>query len=498
MSALRSVEAERGPGRPWVLPDPPARERIRLARVLPATVWLAAAVTGAALGERPGVGLLLVVAVVVGEWLASRDDYGSKALSGGIGMLAVLLVGWPVGVVIALGAVAFGDVLLRDTEARRALWWTVLLAIMLSAGAWAVGVRGTMPTPTAIPMAIAAASFVIFGVWMIHRLATGRLREAAAGTVILGIIGAALLGPLWMPGLPQAAQPWVGAGMTGMGLAAAFMLTDMAIASAVAWRAGGLRALAFWPQHMPVLFARYAGQGIAAGLAAYVFTLGGALVLLVLLAVAFCGQWLHQLYRETRALLDSTVGALAAAVDARDAYTAGHSARVADFGARVAVDLGWPKAMVERTRTAGLLHDVGKLGVSDGVLYKPGRLDPDEYAHIQGHPAIGQHIVSRVGGLRAVAELVGQHHERWDGAGYPRGLRGAEIAPEARLVSLADVYDALTTARPYRGPLPEAEVLAHIEAEAGQMFDPDLAHAFVRVIEDGRASGVFFCYCATH
>ncbi|MDO9444717.1 MAG: HD domain-containing phosphohydrolase [Dehalococcoidia bacterium] len=132
------------------------------------------------------------------------------------------------------------------------------------------------------------------------------------------------------------------------------------------------------------------------------------------------------------------------------------------------------------------------------MLYKPGGLDPTEYAHIQRHPAIGQHIISRVGGLRPVAEIVGQHHERWDGGGYPQGLRGAEIALEARLVSLADVYDALTTARPYRGPLPDAQVLARIEAEAGAQFDPDLARAFLRVIEDGRASGVFFCYCATH
>ncbi|MDO9444718.1 MAG: HD domain-containing protein [Dehalococcoidia bacterium] len=362
MSALRTVEAERGPGRLWVIPDPPARERTRLVRVVPAAVWLAAAVAGATLGERPEVGLVLIAAVVVGEWLASRDDYGSKALSGGIGMFAVLLLGWPAGVVTALGAVAFGDVLLRGVQARRALWWAVLLATMLSAGAWAVGARGTMPTPAWISMAIAAASFLIFGAWTVHRVEAGRLREGAVGTVILVLIGAALLGPLWMPGLSEAVGPWVGAGMTGMGLSAAFMLTDMAVASSVAWRADGLRALAFWPQHMPVLFGRYAGQGIAAGLAAYAFTLGGAPALLLLLSATFCGQWLHRLYREGRALLDSTVGALAAAVDARDAYTAGHSARVAEYGARVAVDLGWPKAMVERTRTAGLLHDVGKLG----------------------------------------------------------------------------------------------------------------------------------------
>jgi HD-GYP domain-containing protein (c-di-GMP phosphodiesterase class II) len=276
------------------------------------------------------------------------------------------------------------------------------------------------------------------------------------------------------------------------------MLADMVITSPFLLMISGRDALRFWPEHIPVLFFRYAGQGVLAGLAATAFGVGGIEVLVAMLAAVLVGQMLHREHRAATRVLDSTVDALAAAIDARDSYTAGPSRRVADYAARIAVAAGWSKAMVERTRRAGLLHDVGKLGVADRVLLKPGSLDAEEYAHIQRHAAVGQTSVERVEGLAGIASIVGQHHERWDGAGYPRQIAARAIRPEARLVAIADVYDALTTDRPYRAALPEDEVLAHLDREAGRQLDPDLTRMFLSAVHAGRTAGVMFCYCATH
>lgn len=468
-----------------------------LGRSALALCWLIGALVASVVSGQLLPGLLISAAIVADELFASRDDFGSKALSGALAILAILLVGWPWGIVIALGPVLFGDGLLRGTPLSRMLYWAVLLGIMLGAASWTVGVAGTIAFGPGVPRTVAAVSFAIFAGWTALQLRNRRPR-AIAGGGILAIIGTALAGPWWMPMVPHAAAPWVGAGMMGMGAAAGFMLADMVLSSAVAWRRSGRSALLFWPEHMPVLFARYAGQGVLAGLAAYSFTLGGAPVLTALLLAGLCAQLLYHLQRRVSGVMESIVDALSSAIDARDSYTAGHSARVGDYAARVALQLGWSKAQIERTRTAGLLHDVGKLGVADDVLHKPGSLDHAEYSHIQQHARIGQQIVSRVGGLRCVALIVGQHHERWDGAGYPDQLRGEQIRPEARLVAIADVYDAMTTARPYRGALPEDDVLAHLEREAGHQFDPALVKVFLRTVQDSATAGVMFCYCATH
>jgi HD-GYP domain-containing protein (c-di-GMP phosphodiesterase class II) len=172
---------------------------------------------------------------------------------------------------------------------------------------------------------------------------------------------------------------------------------------------------------------------------------------------------------------------LVSAVDAKDAYTCGHSERVALLSRFVAQEAQLPEAMVERIYTAGLLHDVGKIGVPELVLQKPGRLTPTEYDQIKRHPEMGARILADVKQLRDILPAVMHHHERYDGKGYPTGLAGKDIPMIARLICLADCFDAMTSSRTYRRALPLEVALTEIRRCAGTQFDPELTDVFLSV-----------------
>lgn len=180
----------------------------------------------------------------------------------------------------------------------------------------------------------------------------------------------------------------------------------------------------------------------------------------------------------------ATIQALAAAVDAKDPYTRGHSQSVAKYASALASYLGLSQDMVELIHTAGTLHDVGKIGVPDGILNKPGRLDESERKIMETHPILGEVIVRKAPQLAATLPAVRHHHERWDGRGYPDRLAADAIPYIARLMSLADCYDAMTSDRPYRKGLPVEVALQEIEKNAGIQFDPELAQAFLAMMRD--------------
>lgn len=174
-----------------------------------------------------------------------------------------------------------------------------------------------------------------------------------------------------------------------------------------------------------------------------------------------------------------TVGSLTAAIDAKDAYTRGHSERVA-WGARaLASAIGLDEATAERAHLAGLLHDIGKIGVPESVLTKKGRLTEPEFDMIKRHPRIGFDILRGIPSLEDVLPGVLHHHERWDGKGYPTGAAGEEISLFGRILAVADVFDALSSDRAYRKALPREQVLAEIERSSGSHFDPRMARAFL-------------------
>ena len=180
---------------------------------------------------------------------------------------------------------------------------------------------------------------------------------------------------------------------------------------------------------------------------------------------------------ETRAAYLGTIRALAAALDARDPYTAGHSERVSQTSVVIARQLRLPEAEVAVIRLGALLHDIGKIGLADDVLQKAEPLSADEYEQIKRHPALGARILRQVSFLEPHLPIVELHHERPDGHGYPFGLRGTEVPMAARIVHVADAYDAMTSARAYRPARPPAAAMAELHLYAGTQFDTDCVSA---------------------
>ncbi len=172
---------------------------------------------------------------------------------------------------------------------------------------------------------------------------------------------------------------------------------------------------------------------------------------------------------------------LTRAIEARDPHTQGHSARVTALAEEVARRLGWSAEQLASLRIGGPLHDIGKLAVSEAVLRKEGQLDPHELDQIRQHPKIGARILLRMAALREAIPYVLYHHERWDGKGYPSGKAGEEIPVEARVLAVADAFDAMTSDRPYRQALSRTEALAEVERCAGTQFDPEIARVFLEV-----------------
>jgi putative nucleotidyltransferase with HDIG domain len=177
-----------------------------------------------------------------------------------------------------------------------------------------------------------------------------------------------------------------------------------------------------------------------------------------------------------RAARFRAAASLARAVDARDAYTGSHSERVADLAARLATRLGAEPEQVELTRLAASLHDLGKLAIPEEILRKPGPLTDTERLVLERHPQIGHRMLESLG-VDPVADWVLHHHERWDGSGYPDGVRGEKIPLGARIIFVADAYDAMTSDRVYRGRLSDEEAIAELARCAGTQFDPSVVEA---------------------
>jgi HD-GYP domain-containing protein (c-di-GMP phosphodiesterase class II) len=179
-----------------------------------------------------------------------------------------------------------------------------------------------------------------------------------------------------------------------------------------------------------------------------------------------------------------TLRALIGAVEARDAYTHGHSARVAELSVHLGQRLGLRPAALRTLAEGAYLHDVGKVGIPDHVLNKPGALSDEERAWIEQHPVVGADIVGRAPSLRDALAVIRQHHERFDGHGYPDGLAGEEISLAARIVAVADVWDALTSDRAYRAAWPPDRALRHLQAGRGTHFDPVCLDAFLALMAE--------------
>ena len=186
---------------------------------------------------------------------------------------------------------------------------------------------------------------------------------------------------------------------------------------------------------------------------------------------------------ERKTLYLETMGALTSAIDAKDVYTMGHSERVAQWAVALAQRLGLTQEEINNLSYGARLHDIGKIGIKEEILNKPQGLTEEEFAHIQAHPQIGADILEPLGFLKESIAIVRHHHERYDGKGYPVGLKGEDIPFSARIVAIADAWDAMTSRRAYRGALSREEACGEIRRGAGSQFDPYMAEMFLSLWE---------------
>lgn len=189
---------------------------------------------------------------------------------------------------------------------------------------------------------------------------------------------------------------------------------------------------------------------------------------------------------ENRRLSIQIVKALAGAIDAKDTYTNGHSSRVAEYSMEIARRAGFDRAYQNRIYMMGLLHDVGKIGIPDAIINKPERLTDDEYSQIKEHPGKGAKILEHIVDMPELTVGASWHHERYDGKGYPDRLSAEDIPEEARIIAIADAYDAMTSGRSYRSSLSQEKVRSEIEKGRGTQFDPTFADIMLQMIDEDR------------
>jgi len=182
---------------------------------------------------------------------------------------------------------------------------------------------------------------------------------------------------------------------------------------------------------------------------------------------------------------DSIVAVLCAALDLRDNVTQNQAAHISELASMVAWQMGLRKEAVRQIQKAAILHDIGKIGVAEAVLSKPGPLNNADWAEMKRHPELGHRMLSGIDFLRDATEVVYAHHERFDGTGYPRGLKGDEIPLGARIFAVVDAYYAMTSHRPYRRALPHSKTVEEIARHAGTQFDPDVVRAFLEAERRG-------------
>lgn len=190
-----------------------------------------------------------------------------------------------------------------------------------------------------------------------------------------------------------------------------------------------------------------------------------------------------QLYKDMKGMYVGTIMTLAKAIDAKDPYTKGHSERVMKFAVEIAKEMKLPEKLVSNIEFAALIHDIGKIGVKDNVLDKPSRLSDSEYDIIKKHPVIGEQIIAPIEFLTNIAPLILYHHEHYDGSGYLEGLKGEEIPIGARILIVADAFEAMISERPYSKSMTTEEAIDELKDKSGSQFDPEVVKAFLRVLE---------------
>jgi putative nucleotidyltransferase with HDIG domain len=219
-------------------------------------------------------------------------------------------------------------------------------------------------------------------------------------------------------------------------------------------------------------------------LIALLYTSAGYVAVVLFLLPLLLARMSLQLYRDTRRGYIETVQALADAIDAKDTYTGGHSARVSFYARELGRKLGWQQERLEQLTFMALLHDIGKIGIKDQLLNKPGRYNDDEKLTVNNHASLGADIIGRSTPLRVIANYVRHHHEHYNGKGYPSGLQGEDIPDGARIIAVADCFDAITSVRTYTTARPVHAALEELRRCSGTQFDPQVVRAMEELMRE--------------
>ena len=300
---------------------------------------------------------------------------------------------------------------------------------------------------------------------------------AAAGGLVYEVLGG------------QSATMWLDDGLTPDLLIpvlvsiACVLLANALLMLGILRLAEGLGALSVWRSMVVTSAVPYLAYGTFGLLMAVLWSIGGGFAAALVLIPLLVARWAFAQYAEQRQAYEATIRSLVQAVETKDHYTRGHSERVSRASVMIARVLGMRDDRVEALRYAGILHDVGKLGVPTRVLQKTGPLSDLEYAAIQLHPVRGTEMVRGIKFLEEAYAGILHHHERLDGRGYPSGLKGEEIPEFARVIAVADAFDSMTSTRSYRGARRVSEALAELEVCSGTQFDPEMVRALVQALE---------------
>jgi putative nucleotidyltransferase with HDIG domain len=380
--------------------------------------------------------------------------------------------------------------------------WLILVLALLALAAEQQPVRindGTEVTVSVLPILFAAVAFgpltavIVGAVGLVGQLRRPYARwatwtcECALAAGLAGV--AALVAGSDLSSFGAVAAAVVAATCVEAGVDALLAAGVLAARRGESWKAFLISAapisLVTIPLYAPVMI-----------LLVYAYRELSGWTVLLFFGPAFAAHSLYRLYREQRHATDelkrmnetleraniSFAGALIAALDARDRYTAGHSAAVAVYAREIARALSLSAEEQERVHLCGLVHDIGKVGLPAGILEKPGALTPEERLTMEQHSVIGERILSRVEDYADIALVVRHHHERVDGGGYPDHLRDDQIPMMARIIAVADAYDAMTSARPYRDAMPSGVALARLVEGVGSQFDRSAVEAFQRIL----------------
>ena len=388
----------------------------------------------------------------------------------------------------ALVGVAAGTVAVTD-------WGTVAALVILTVATMSLSIQ--LPDRIAMSLAFvvdlaaveilgpsgavlvgAAHALVFGGMPLVKRLFNGAQAAlcCAVATQVYVLLGGPV-GQLDRSDFPGVLLPASASALT-------YCLANVALVSVIIAASTDTPLATIWRRTVGGVLVAYVGYlPLALALAGLWTTSAGPLSALLMLVPLLVARELFSQSVEERASYDATVRALMTAVETKDIYTRGHSERVGRGTAMIAHEVGYRGDKLDSVRLAGLLHDIGKLGVATGVLRKAGRLTDEEYAEVSRHPVHGVRMLADIEFLAEALVAVHHHHERLDGRGYPLGLAGEAIPESARIVSVADAFDSMTSTRSYRRSLSIPDAVAELRRCAGTQFDPVFVEAMVRAVE---------------